>query len=138
MFEQIVEDVQTRIDDQTPPEMRWLVMHPRLSAADMGGLHDRVVAVGPSRSWLQQWLTPEFAAALQQAPATADQPMAMMIARGRLTLRTPVQIPAPVTLAPWLLLFEAALRALPDVDVPPSSGLGQPPDSAIDPGPPTR
>ena len=30
VFDQYVEGVQTRIDNQTPPEMRWLVMFPKL------------------------------------------------------------------------------------------------------------
>jgi hypothetical protein len=35
VFEQYVEGVQTRIDTQTPPEMRWLVMFPKLAGADL-------------------------------------------------------------------------------------------------------
>lgn len=139
VFDQIVEDVQTQIDDKTPPEMRWLVMHPKLQAQDMGPLGDRFVAVGPARSWLKQWLTPAFTQALLQAPSAADQPLALMIVRGRMTLRTPVQIPAPATLAPWVALFDVALRSLPEASAAaPSSGLGVDPDSALGAGPTTR
>ena len=36
VFEQAVDDVQTRIDADTPPEARWLVMNPKLGASEMG------------------------------------------------------------------------------------------------------
>ena len=43
VFDQYVEGVQTRIDNQTPPEMRWLVMFPKLSGSEMGALRERYV-----------------------------------------------------------------------------------------------
>jgi hypothetical protein len=42
VFDQYVEGVQTRIDNQTPPEMRWLVMFPKLPGSDMGPLRDQL------------------------------------------------------------------------------------------------
>ena len=38
VFEQYVEGVQTRIDSDTPPELRWLVMFPKL-APEIGRAH---------------------------------------------------------------------------------------------------
>jgi hypothetical protein len=56
VFEQYVEGVQTRIDNQTPPEMRWLVMFPKLPGADMGPLHENYVALSSMKGWVQKWL----------------------------------------------------------------------------------
>ena len=56
VFDQYVEGVQTRIDNQTPPEMRWLVMFPKLPGSDMGPLRDHFVALSSMKGWLQQWL----------------------------------------------------------------------------------
>ena len=51
VFEQYVEGVQTRIDNQTPPEMRWLVMFPKLPSADMGALRENYVALSSMKGW---------------------------------------------------------------------------------------
>ncbi len=110
MFDQYVEGVQTRIDNQTPPEMRWLVMFPKLSGAELGGLRERFAAVGPSRTWLMQWLEGPLTPALLAAPLIAGQPLVLMISRGRLTLRTALPDPVPADLDRWLRLFHAGLR----------------------------
>jgi hypothetical protein len=79
VFDQYVDGVQTRIDTETPPEMRWLVMHPKLAAAELG-------------------------------PLAAGQPLVLMLARGRLTLRTALVEPDPRALDAWLRLFGVATR----------------------------
>jgi hypothetical protein len=110
VFEQYVEGVQTRIDNQTPPEMRWLVMFPKLSYAEMGALRDRYVALSSIKTWLQQWLDgplTQATLALRVEPAT---PMVLMIGRGRLMLRTALADVDVLTLKNWLRLFEAAMR----------------------------
>jgi len=110
MFDEYVEGVQTRIDDQTPPEMRWLVMFPKLSGTELGALRERFSAVAPVKTWLLGWLEGPLTPALLAAPLTAGQPMALMVARGRLTLRTALPEPLPSDLDHWLRLFHAALR----------------------------
>jgi hypothetical protein len=110
VFEQYVEGVQTRIDNQTPPEMRWLVMFPKLGDHEMGALHEKFVAVAPTRTWLQHWLAGPLTAALLAAPRETGQPLVLMISRGRLTLRTALADPSPALLDRWLRLFHAALR----------------------------
>lgn len=110
MFEQAVESVQTRIDNETPPETRWLVMFPKLPGADMGALRNNFVAVSSMRTWLSRWLQGPLTAALAaMAPAPTD-PVVLMISRGRLTLRTALSTPDVVSLQPWLRLFETAIR----------------------------
>ncbi len=109
VFEQYVEGVQTRIDSETPPEMRWLVMFPKMPAAEMGALCERWVALGSAKPWVHQWMTGALAPALEALRLPAATPLVMMIARGRLTLRTPSAEPLPRDLERWLRLFDTAI-----------------------------
>lgn len=109
VFDQCVEGVQTRIDSRTPPEMRWLVMHPRLSAAELGTLDASYVALSSLKPWLRQWMAGPLARALADAPTGADRPLVLMIARGRLTLRTTAPDADVTRLKVWHALFECAL-----------------------------
>ena len=112
VYERYVDDVQTRIDTDTPPEMRWLVLYPKLGAQDLGRLRDRYVAVGSIEPWLQQWLhgplNDALAATLDEAQA--EHPVVMTIGRGRLLLRMPMAQPQARPLAMWFSVFEHALR----------------------------
>ena len=110
VFEQYVEGVQTRIDNQTPPEMRWLVMFPKLPGSEMPELRERYIALSSGKSWLAQWLQGPLSqslAALNVNPAT---PMVLMIGRGRLMLRTALPDADVLPLQAWLRLFETAMR----------------------------
>lgn len=110
IFEQYVEGVQTRIDNQTPPEMRWLVMFPKLTPQELGALRERFSAVAAAKGWLQRWLEGDLSDALLAAPLADDRPFVLMIARGRVTLRTALDSPQAQTLDAWLRLYEVALR----------------------------
>jgi hypothetical protein len=110
MFDQYVESVQTQIDNQTPPEMRWLVMFGKLAGAELGALRERFAAVTPSKAWLLSWLDGPLTPALLAAPLTAGQPLVLMVSRGRVTLRTAMPDPVPQDLDRWLRLFVQALR----------------------------
>lgn len=110
VFEQYVEGVQTRIDNQTPPEMRWLVMFTKLAGGEMGALKERWVALSSQKDWLLQWLDGPLAAALAALHLDEEQPIVLMIGRGRLMLRA-AQVDAQVEqLQGWLRLFECAIR----------------------------
>lgn len=110
VFDQYVEGVQTRIDNQTPPEMRWLVMFPKLGGAEMGALKDRYAALGSMKPWLRSWLDGALAAALQGVRVEPGIPFVLMIGRGRLMLRTALDEAEVPQLQMWLRLFEAAMR----------------------------
>ena len=114
VYDQFVGDVQTRIDTDTPPEMRWLVMYPQLGARPLGRLHQRYGAAGSDTLGLQQWLAGPLEQALANSAAAVgpDQPVVLAAGRGRLTLRTPMSRPDVLALAIWLPLFEQALRAV--------------------------
>jgi hypothetical protein len=113
VFDQFVEGVQTRIDNQTPPEMRWLVMFAKLTGAEWGSfkeLKERWVALASQKSWLQQWLEGPLAAALAAARVEPGVPVVLMIGRGRLMLRTALPDADVAQLQNWLRLFESAIR----------------------------
>lgn len=110
IFEQYVEGVQTRIDNQTPPEMRWLVMFSKLPGSEMGPLRERYVALSSIKGWLVQWLEGPLTQALLALRVEAAVPVVLMIGRGRLMLRTALAEPELPVLQTWLRLFETAMR----------------------------
>jgi len=112
MFDQYVEGVQTRIDQSTPAEMRWLVMLNKASGAELGALREGFAAVSSSRPWLASWVEGPLAPALLGAPRAPGQALVLTLARGRLTLRTVLEEPEPELLDAWLRIFGTALREL--------------------------
>ena len=110
VFDQYVEGVQTRIDNQTPPEMRWLVMFPKLAGAEMPELRERFIALSSGKSWLLQWLQGPLTQALAALRADPATPVVLMIGRGRLMLRTALPEVDLAALQAWLRLFESAMR----------------------------
>jgi len=122
VFDQYVEGVQTRIDTTTPPEMRWLVMFPKLTGAELRSLRDGYGALSSYKPWLQQWLAGGLTPALAALPTAAERPLVLMVARRRLSLRTALAQPEPAALDAWLRLFECALQeaqrvAIDEIDV---------------------
>ena len=113
VYDQYVNDVQTRIDTDTPPEMRWLVMYPKLGPSDLGRLKERFEAVSSAAPWLLQWLTPALREALHDSieVVRSDQPFVLAISRGRLMLRTTLPQPDAERLTLWHGVFERALLA---------------------------
>lgn len=110
VFDQYVEGVQTRIDNQTPPEMRWLVMFPKLSGSDMPELREKYIALSSVKSWLLQWLQGPLTQALAALKLDTATPLVLMIGRGRLMLRTALPDADVATLQGWLRFFEVAMR----------------------------
>ncbi len=110
VFDQYVEGVQTQIDDRTPPEMRWLVMFQKLTAAELGILRASFAAVGNAKPLLQQWLQGPLTQALAAQSLPDEHPLVLMIGRGRLQLRTQLNETDEGQLDAWRRLFETALR----------------------------
>jgi uncharacterized protein (DUF1810 family) len=126
VFDQYVEGVQTRIDHQTPPEMRWLVMFPKLAGSEMGPLKERFVAISSIKPWLVQWLNGPLSVALLGKAMDAATPFVLMIGRGRLTLRTAQGEPDARELDAWLRLFETAMREARRVATQAAESTGMP------------
>lgn len=124
VFEAYVQDLHTRVDTRTPPEMRWLVMLQKVPPGASGGWAATHVAVASDLEWAQRWLSGPLSDALirvaQALPSGAAQggravpgsgvvpgegaPFVLMLSRSRLTLRA--QLPVP---------NEAAMDALYEV-----------------------
>jgi hypothetical protein len=112
VFEQYVEDVQTRMDTETPPEMRWLVLYTKLPGTELGRLRERYAAVGSVKPWVTQWLSGPLNDALAATldATTESEPMVLTVGRGRLTLRASMPEVDERRLAMWLSVFEHAQR----------------------------
>ncbi|HET9205670.1 MAG TPA: hypothetical protein VFO28_05500, partial [Burkholderiaceae bacterium] len=67
VYNEYVEGVQTRVDTQTPTEIRWLVMYSKLSASEMRNLGVRFGAVSSVKPWLLRWLSGPLSQALLDA-----------------------------------------------------------------------
>ncbi|MDH4391227.1 MAG: hypothetical protein QE285_07365 [Aquabacterium sp.] len=112
VYERYVDDVKTRIDTNTPAEMRWLVMFSKTAPQNLGRLKERYGAVCSIDPWMQQWLHSPLNDALAATldMAAPGEPVVLSIGRGRLTLRTALPAPDARRLAQWFSVFEHALR----------------------------
>jgi hypothetical protein len=95
VFEQYTEGTETRIDEQTPEEMRWVVLYPQVPGKVLGALRDRFGLLGnrprASTLWLEEGLAGPLARCIAwQDPAV---PMVLVVQRGRFVLR--LALPQP-------------------------------------------
>jgi len=115
LFSRITDGVQTRLDDDTPEEMRWLAMSTKLSPAQMGDLHAAYAAVSNAPEWMAPWLGGRLRPLLLAHTAEASgglavAPVFVLIAqRGGLAMRMASDAPDAQTLDAALPLFELAL-----------------------------
>jgi len=138
VFEQYVDGVQTRIDSETPPEMRWLVMFPKLSGSELGALREHFTALASGKLWLSTWLNGPLTPALLNTTAQpfdgvtqlANGPLVLTLGRGRLTLRTALATPDVAELQAWLALFEVAMSQARRV----GQAVAEPPMTQVDAG----
>jgi hypothetical protein len=111
VYDEYVQGVQTRIDTQTPTEIRWLVMYSKLSAAELQSLGMRFGGVASVKPWLLRWLSGPLSGALLDTARHLSEHDAFVlsVARGRLSMRLPMRDPLPERIAAWLRLFEVAI-----------------------------
>ncbi len=112
LFSQIVGQVQTRLDEDTPEEMRWLAMSPRLGPGLLGELKAHYAGVSSHVPWLSHWLRGPLGERLLQratGPAELAPPFALIAHRGRLTLRVALPEPDVASVQASLALFDLAL-----------------------------
>lgn len=110
VFDQFVEDLQTRVDARTPPEMRWLVMYTPLNSTELRQLRDRWAGVSNVKAWIEAWMHGALGQDLMALQVDADEPVVLMLARGRLTLRAGLAEPTIPAIESWLRLFECGIR----------------------------
>ena len=111
VYNEYVEGVQTRVDTQTPTEIRWLVMYSKLSASEMRNLGVRFGAVSSVKPWLMHWLSGPLSQALLDAARALPESESFVLAvgRGRLSMRLPLRAPTGEALSHWLTLFQTAM-----------------------------
>lgn len=115
VFEEFTEGVRTRADTETPEEMRWLVMYPKLGGSALQGLREHFGGVAKVPPILTQWLQGPLATALEKTAALwlrAGEPLVLVVQRGRLTLRCAMAKPDVERMQAMVALFEVALREL--------------------------
>lgn len=113
VFEQFTEGLQTRMDTETPEEMRWLVLFPKAPQIDSKLLKEAFGAVGNTTAAIEQWLAGPLSARLLEARGSwlaANDPLLLIALRGRLTLRTAMAEPDATRLRAVVTLFETSLR----------------------------
>ncbi len=119
VYEQITDDVQTRLDEETPEEMRWLAMHTKLSPNQMGvPLRDRYGAISNDTAWVERWLAGPVADALKRRAdampieAVAAEPFLLRLSRGQVVLRQAAPTPRVGVLQTCVDVAEAVDAAL--------------------------
>lgn len=117
LFKQYTDDLQTRADSESPDEMRWLVLYPKLSGSALGALRERFGGAGHPVEAVAQWVGGASGGALAQALGQAGQdwlaaetPLVLIVQRGRLTLRMPLAQPERAAIEPALDLLRIAHR----------------------------
>lgn len=91
VFEAYTDTLKTRVDTDTPEEMRWLVMFPKFNNAASQMLRQRYGIVGVTKELTGAWIDGELGEALVQASQDLlpeGHPIVLMSMRGNLYLRT--------------------------------------------------
>jgi hypothetical protein len=113
VFEQATEGTETRIDGDTPEEMRWVVIYPQVPSKQLGVLHGRfgLLANRPRAAtlWLEEGLAQPLAASVAWHDPAA--PMALVVQRGRFVLRLGLATPRVAAIDGALTLGLAAAAA---------------------------
>jgi hypothetical protein len=113
VFEAYTDTLKTRVDTDTPEEMRWLVMFPKFNRAASQALRQRYGFVGVTKELSGAWIEGEFGEALVQASQDLlpdGHPFVLMCMRGNLYLRTEMAEPDAVKVQALLRLLETAAR----------------------------
>lgn len=113
VFEQFTEGTETRIDDSTPEEMRWVVLYPQVPGKVLGALRTRfgLLSNRPRAGtlWLEEGLANALASSAAWLPPAT--PMALVVQRGRLVLRLALADPRVAIVQGAMALGMAAAAA---------------------------
>ena len=113
-YESYTDTLKTRVDMQTPEEVRWVVLFPSLPLGTRA-LRLRFSTHSSSRRALEHWLDGQFTQLLECPGLAApddEQPLVLLTQRGRLYLRTRLESPEldSARITALIQLFEAAWR----------------------------
>ena len=111
VFEDFTQGNQTRMGDDTPEEMRWLVLYPKVPRAELGLLRERFAALSNLPRAAPMWLDGPLAQQLEASSTwlAEGQPLLLVVHRGRLTLRMQQPQPTLAVLQAALGLYGVAL-----------------------------
>jgi hypothetical protein len=119
VYQQFTDNVQTRLDEETPEEMRWLAMHAKLTPNQMGvPLRDRYGAISNDAPWVSRWLAGPLSSALKlradamPIEAVSAEPFILRLARGQVVIRQSASTPRISTHETCVAVAAAAEEAL--------------------------
>jgi hypothetical protein len=116
VFEAYTDTLKTRVDTDTPEEMRWLVMFPKFNHAASQLVRQRYGIVGVTKDLTGAWIDGDLGEVLAQASQDLlpdGHPFVLMCMRGNLYLRTEMaEADLPKVQALVKLLETAAREAL--------------------------
>jgi hypothetical protein len=113
VFEAYTDTLKTRVDTDTPEEMRWLVMFPKLGNVSSQLVRQRFSIVGVTKDLAHDWIEGELSTALAQASQDLipeGHPFVLMCMRGNLYLRTAMAEPDLPKVQALVRLLECAAR----------------------------
>ena len=112
-FEDFTDNVQTQIGTQSPEEMRWLVMFPKINLTTLKTLRARFGGVASAPEAGLDWITGPLANAIEQQAASGflrdEPPFVLMTLRGRAYLRLQLLTPDAPDIGAALAIFETAV-----------------------------
>ena len=113
VFDESTDGTETRMDDDLPEEMRWLVLYPKLPRAALGTLRENFGALSNYPRAAASWIEGALAKQLEASNAWRLESVALVLVvqRGRLTLRCPLAQPELIPIKGALALFGVALTA---------------------------
>jgi hypothetical protein len=116
VFEAYTDTLKTRVDTDTPEEMRWLVMFPKFNNAASQIVRHRFGVVGVTKELTGAWIDGDLSEVLAQASQDLlpeGHPFVLMCMRGNIYLRTEMsEADLPKVQALVRLLETAAREAL--------------------------
>lgn len=113
VFEAYTDTLKTRVDADTPEEMRWLVMFPKFEQAASQILRQRYGVVGVTKQLTGAWIEGELGDTLVQASQDLlpeGHPFVLMCLRGNVYLRTSMPEPELARIQALVRLLETAAR----------------------------
>lgn len=113
VFEAYTDTLQTRIDTDTPEEMRWLVMFPKFNHAASQIVRQRYGLVGVTKELTGAWVEGELGETLAQASQDLlpeGHPFVLMTMRGNIYLRTAMSEAELPRIQALVRLLECAAR----------------------------
>lgn len=134
VFEAYTDTLKTRVDTDTPEEMRWLVMFPKFSQISSKLVRQRFGAIGVNKELTGAWLEGELSELLAQASQDLlpeGHPFVLMTMRGNVYLRTAMPVPDLTKIQPLVRLLETACRDAQRVNARLSEGSPWPTTTSV-------